>query len=90
MYIKSEESSGVNTEGGLSGPELEIPKAEGGSDCVDVLVIFWTGGSNEIGLCKMGGGGVTVNSRAKGVVELKEQSSKVKVVRKRVKRVAYS
>ena len=26
-YIKSEKSSGVNTEGGLSGPELEMLKA---------------------------------------------------------------
>ena len=29
-YIKSEESSGVNTEGGLSSPELEMLKAGGG------------------------------------------------------------
>ena len=29
-YIKSEESSGVNTEGGLSGPELAMLKARGG------------------------------------------------------------
>ena len=29
-YTKSEESSGVNTEGGLSGPELEMLKAGGG------------------------------------------------------------
>ena len=29
-YIKSEEISGVNTEGGLSGPELEMLKAGDG------------------------------------------------------------
>ena len=29
-YIKLEESSGVNTEGGLSGPELKMLKAGGG------------------------------------------------------------
>ena len=29
-YIKSEESSGVNTEGGLSGTELDMLKAGGG------------------------------------------------------------
>ena len=51
-YIKSEESSGVNTEGGLSGPELEMLKT--GLVWVDVLVIFWTGGSNVIGLFKIG------------------------------------
>ena len=33
-------------------------KAGGGLVCVDVQVIFWTGGSNVIGLFKIGG---TVN-----------------------------
>ena len=30
--IKSEESLGVNTKGGISGPELEMLKARGGLD----------------------------------------------------------
>ena len=38
-YIKAEESSGVNTEGGLSGPELEMLKA-GGMNVTIVLLLF--------------------------------------------------